>query len=181
MKLYEISANFAEVFDAMDSLAENKANGKDISTEDTLQSLTEVLESMNVEFDAKAEAVALYIKELKAQTFAMKAEEKRLAERRKSKESQVEWLTDYIKRCMENAQKKKVETPRCVLSIRRNPESVEISDPPRFIEMLQENGRDDLLKYAEPEIRKSEIKKLMKQGEVFQGAQLVTRNSLLIQ
>ena len=111
----------------------------------------------------------------------MKAEEKRLAERRKSKENQAEWLTDYIKRCMENAQRKKVETPRCVLSIRRNPESVEISDPPRFIEMLQENGRDDLLKYAEPEIRKSEIKKLMKQGEVFQGAQLVTRNSLLIQ
>ena len=46
--------------------------------------------------------------------------------------------------------------------------------------MLQDRNRDDLLKYELPEIRKSEIKKLIKAGEDFPGAVLESSKSLII-
>lgn len=49
-----------------------------------------------------------------------------------------------------------------------------------LINMLQDRGRDDLLKYELPEIRKSEIKKLIKAGEDFPGAVLESSKSLII-
>ena len=82
--------------------------------------------------------------------------------------------------CMEQIHRDKIETARCKLSIRRNAPSLKIADESAFINMLQDKNRDDLLKYALPEIKKSEVKKLIKAGEEFPGAALESSQSLII-
>jgi hypothetical protein len=46
--------------------------------------------------------------------------------------------------------------------------------------MLESSGRTELLKYAAPELKKTDIKNLMKTGEEFTGASLVASESLII-
>lgn len=176
MKLYEISDRFQFAFDMLEKVAENP----DEYPADAVDSLMKGFDGMNMKFDEKAESIALHVKELKAQAMAIKDEEKRLAGRRKAKESQIEWFMSYLLTCMQKAQKSKLETSRCVVSIRSNPESVEIDNTDAFVEMLCKTDRDELLKYSEPEIRKAELKKRMQDGETFEGARLVRKQSLNI-
>ena len=77
MKLYEYAAEFAELFDALD----------DMDGEDMEQAWFDTLESIEAEFDDKAENVIAYIKELKAQAAALKEQEEAFKARRKSKEN----------------------------------------------------------------------------------------------
>ena len=46
--------------------------------------------------------------------------------------------------------------------------------------MLESSGRTELLKYAAPELKKTDIKNLIKGGEEFAGASLVASESLII-
>ena len=75
---------------------------------------------------------------------------------------------------------KKIDGVRAKLSIRKNAPSLKIENELEFITMLQNTGRDDLLKYSMPEVRKTEVKNLIKNGEVFDGALLESSESLII-
>lgn len=59
---------------------------------------------------------------------AMKEEEKRISEMRKSLENRNENFKKYVKECMENAGFTKIETTLGSLSIAKSPISVEISN-----------------------------------------------------
>lgn len=177
MKLFEISNDFEELFNQLESFEEiEDPEEREIAT----GAWFDTLDGMESEFDRKAENVAQYIKELRAESDAIREEEKVLAARRKSKEKRSESLTAYLMNCMEQIHRDKIETARCKLSIRRNAPSLKIADESAFIHMLQDRNRDDLLKYALPEIKKSEVKKLIKAGEEFPGAALESSQSLII-
>ena len=75
---------------------------------------------------------------------------------------------------------KKIETAKAKISIRNNPASLKIDDEQAFIQMLESSGRTELLKYAAPEPKKTDIKNLIKGGEKFTGASLVASESLII-
>lgn len=176
-KLYNISSDFAELFDRFDEFDELD----DPAEKETLmQAWFDTLTAIEGEFEIKAESIAQYIKQLRVEITAMKDEERIIAARRKTKEHNIEGLTIYLKACMEQMHREKIDTPRCRITLKNNAESLQIDNAAAFIEMLQTNGRDDLLKYADPEIRKTDVKKLMQQGEVFDGARLVRTRSLLI-
>ena len=194
-RLFDISADFEELFNRFDEIQEmefeKNEDGKFVDTKgniinpetyraDMLQAWFDTLEGIEEELNFKAENTAQYIKSLKAEEAAIKAEEDKLKKRRQQYSRKIECMTLYLKNCMEQIGVKKIEMPRARLTIRNNAPSLKILDEIAFINMLQENGRDDLLKYALPEIRKTEIKKLIKAGEFFEGASLENSQSLII-
>lgn len=179
-RLFELSAEFAELFDQLDSLAE-QADAMGIPREEVETAWFDTLDGMEQEFNLKAENTALYIKELAVKADALKREEKKLAERRKSYERRAASLKDYLMQNMMQTHQKKIDGIRARITIRNNPTSLQVQDEAALIHLLEQNGQDDFLKYAKPELRKTEIKEFLKSGGQLEGCSLVSTQSVLIQ
>ena len=195
MKLYELSGLFAELFDQFDEInsytPDTDANGNYISDEGDIitdlealresyrQAWFDTLTAIEGEFDAKAENIAVYIKNMTAEIKAMKQEEDALKRRRLAFEKSVERMKGYLLGSMNAIGKRKVDMPRARLSIRQNAESLVVDDELRFIEWAQSNN-DDLLKYSLPEIRKSDTKKMIQSGQKLPFVHLTRTESLTI-
>ena len=140
----------------------------------------DLLNALTGAFEEKAGSVATYIKNLKSEAEALHKEERALKARRQVKERALERVTAYLMEEMKRAGKSKIDTPQAVMSIRNNALSVRIDNEKEFIEWAQRNAHEDLLKYAQPEIRKTEVKNLINSGEEIPGAQLVRTQSLIV-
>lgn len=195
MKLYELT-------DEMELIAENleaalawepdtDADGNPIDDDgniiedvdayraEMLAAWRDTLEAAGGEFDEKAGNIAAYIKNLKAEAEDIHKEERALRRRRAVKESALSRMIEYLLAEMERAGKRKVETPRAAISIRNNPESVEIADERKFIEWAQEHA-DNALKYIQPEIKKREVLAMIRSGQNVPEARLTRTQSLII-
>lgn len=194
-RLFEISQDFEALFDQYDAIQEmefeknedgsyidddGKIINPDVTRAELLQAWFDTLEGIEEEFNFKAENTAQYIKSLKAEAAAIKAEEDKLKKRRQSYSRKIDGMTIYLKNCMEQMGIKKIDMPKARITIRKNTPSLKITDEVGFITMLQEHGRGDLLRYSLPEIKKTEIKRLIKSGEHFEGAALESSQSLII-
>lgn len=161
--LYEIDSNILAVL-----------HGGFVVDEETGEILFDAgdLEALEAERGAKLESIACFIKNLDADAAALKAEEKALAERRQAKERKAQRLREYLAASMQQAEQTRFETARCALSFRKS-ESVEILDaevlPADLVNIKQTIAPD-----------KAAIKKLLKAGEVVEGAQLVERQNLQV-
>ena len=147
--LYEISADFLAALDAMEV---------DPDTGELLNA--DQLDALSAAFDEKAEATALYIKNLTAFVSNVKAEEAALAERRKTAEKRVERLKDLLASSM--------------LSVGRDKSTqVQIDDegalPPDFVTTTVTTKPD-----------KTAIKKAIQAGQAVAGAALVENQNLQI-
>lgn len=140
----------------------------------------DTLAGVDCEFDTKAGNIAAYIKNLKAEAELIHKEEQALRSRRAVKEKALDRMVEYLLGEMGHIGKRKIDTPQALISIRNNAESVEILDEKSFIEWAQNNNHDELLKYAEPEIRKTPIKKLIQGGEKLPHTRLVRTQSLIV-
>ena len=147
--------------------------------EDMLQAWFDTLESIEGEFDISVESMAIYIKELKARASAIKIEKAKLELRQKSYENSAKRLEKYLLECMQNANRKKVETARIVVATRNNAESVAISEESLFKEWAIEHD-DSLLNYQNPKISKTAVKNAIKAGKEIPYAQLVRTQSVII-
>ena len=134
---------------------------------------TERLDALQMERDAKIENVALWIKDLKAEAEAIKAEKMALAERQRVAESKAESLKNWLAYALDG---QKFSTARCAISFRKT-EKVEISDV-GMIRLMKEH--DELLTYKDPEPNKTAIKQALKDGLTVQGVQLVQNMSTII-
>jgi hypothetical protein len=156
MKLYEIAEKHNTALLAMADI-----EGLDESV------ITDTLEALEGEFNDKALSVAGFFQNIEAEIKAMRDAEKRIAERRKFKESSVTRLKDYLQREMIRTGITKIECPQFVISLRNNPESVQIVDesliPAEF-------------KRISYEIDKVAIKK----AGYCPGAEIVKKQSLVI-
>ena len=165
MKLYEITAQYQRL---MDDIAEG--NIPEEAVKDTL-------DAVEGEFDLKMDNLACYVKSVNAEAAAIKNEIAALTERMKSKQAEADRLIEYMYGEMCKVGKTKVETARCKLTIKQNPEAVTISDNAAFIEWAQINN-DSLLTYAQPTINKTKIKETIKAGETVPMCS-ITRNQRL--
>lgn len=129
------------------------------------------LDALEMERSRKIENILLWIKNLRSETEAIKAEEKALAERRKSDESKAESLTNYIQTFL-NGQK--FQTARVSVSYRRSEVAV-VDDMKPLL-----NGYDDYLRYKDPEPDKTKIKAALKTGVEIPGCHLEERNNMTI-
>ena len=152
MKLYEIDEAIMACIDAETG---------EIIDADKLDKLT-------MERDAKIENVALWIKDLKAEAEALKAEKMAFAERQKVAENKIESLKKWLAYALDGQDYKSV---RASVSFRTS-ESVEIDD----IYAVDEN----YLRYKEPEADKTAIKNAIKAGQEVAGATLVKSTSVII-
>lgn len=114
MKLYELTQNYVSLMEMAEEM--------DATT------LQDTLESIEEEIHDKAENIAKLIKNINADVDALKSEEKRLADRRKSLENKVTHLKEYLQNQLEVAGLDKVKRPTLTVSIQNNPPSVEIAD-----------------------------------------------------
>lgn len=134
---------------------------------------TERLDDLQMERVAKIENVALWIKDLKAESEAIKAEKMALAERQKVAENKAESLKNWLAYALDG---QKFSTAKCAVSFRKT-EKVEISDV-GMIRLMKEH--DELLTYKDPEPNKTAIKQALKDGLTVQGVQLVQNMSTII-
>lgn len=192
--LYSMTKQFEELFNSYEAIADmqfapdgeggyldDDGNPVDpaAAREEMAQAWFDTLDGMEIAIQEKAESVALYIKNLDYEIKAIKAEKSSLDARLKSKEKSCKNMLEYLKNCLEAAKLKKVETPRAAISIRNNPESVEITDEKSFIDWAQDNN-DDLLRYKDPEVNKTAVKQLLKAGEEVPFAKLIRTKTLNI-
>ena len=152
MKLYEIDEAIMACIDAETG---------EIIDADKLDKLT-------MERDAKIENVALWIKDLKAEAEALKAEKMAFAERQKVAENKIESLKKWLAYALDGQDYKSVRASVSFITS----ESVEIDD----IYAVDEN----YLRYKEPEADKTAIKNAIKAGQEVAGATLVENTSVII-
>lgn len=129
---------------------------------------TEQLDKLTMEREAKLENVACWIKELKAEAEALKAEKMAFAKRQQVAENKMESLKKYLAYALDG---QAFKTVRASVTFRKS-QAVEIVD----IYKLDEN----YLRYKEPEADKTAIKEALKAGQTVAGATLVENTSVII-
>lgn len=194
-RLFDISADFAELFDEFDNIEEMEflkdedgnaidEDGNPINPEfvkaQMYQAWFDTLDGIEQEFNLKAENMAQYIKCLKAESEAIDAEIKRLQIRSKSRKNRIDRMKQYLTFCMKQMKLKKIDGVQARITLRKNAPSLKIADELALITELQNSGKDDLLNYHMPEIRKNELKKMIKSGSTFSGVTLESSESLII-
>ena len=129
---------------------------------------TEQLDKLTMEREAKLENIACWIKELKAEAEALKAEKMAFAKRQQVAENKMESLKKYLAYALDG---QAFKTVRASVTFRKS-QAVEIAD----IYKLDEN----YLRYKEPEADKTAIKEALKAGKTVAGATLVENTSVII-
>lgn len=114
------------------------------------------LEELEGEYLDKLEACGIYCKNEQAEIDAIKAEEKRLADRRRVKENKVKRLKEYMLQSMDATETKKLDTPKVYISTRKSQKVVidNESKIPRQYIVVKES------------VDKTEIRKALKAGAV---------------
>ena len=133
----------------------------------------EAFEELQMQREEKIENVALWYKNLIAESKAIREEEKALAERRKSLENKAESLKNFVNRTLNG---NKFSTSKVAISYRKST-AVEVDD--EFIDYAMKNN-NDLLTYKQPEPNKTVIKGMLQGGFDIPHAELVERNNMSI-
>jgi sugar-specific transcriptional regulator TrmB len=137
--------------------------------------IADTFEGIEGELEIKAENYAKVMKNLEGDIAALKAEEERLAKKRKAIENNIKRMKGTLQEAMELTGKTKFKTDLFSFGIQKNAPSVvidaaDIRDIP-----------EDYLKFKEPEVDKTAIKNAINAGVDFEGlAHLEVSQSLRI-
>lgn len=162
MHLYEITSDYRNLLARVDD--------EDGVLDETLEA---DLDAIAGDLATKTDACAVIMAELDADAAALKAEEQRLARRRKAVEANRERLANYVVRCLAGADIRKVQGARFTVSLRASESVVVDCDPTHLPEALR---REKLV--VEPD--KAAIKAALKLGTAIAGCSIVTRDSLQV-
>lgn len=137
--------------------------------------INDTLEGIDGELEAKADGYARVMRQMDADAKAIKAEEERLANRRKSLENRKAALKSRLQQMMEITGKVKFKTELFSFGIQKNPAAVVMDE--QYIENIPEC----YLIIQEPKIDKQKIKEDLKAGLDLEGiAHLEQTESLRI-
>ena len=125
-------------------------------------------EELSLTRDAKIENICLWIKNLKFQAEALKAEKESFAQRQKAAETKMESLKRYISTYLEGTA---FESAKVKVSFRKS-EAVEIMEGAVI--------PDEYLRFKEPEVNKSELKAALKSGVKIAGVSIVENQNIQI-
>lgn len=126
------------------------------------------LDNLELEKNEKIEQLCLWIKNLKSDAAAYKAEKDSFAKKQKAAENKAESIKNYIAYILAG---ENFKTDRVTVSYRRS-EQVECPD----MSLVD----DDYLRFKEPELDKTKIKKALKDGIKVGGCMLVERQNMQI-
>ena len=128
------------------------------------------LNALEMERDKKIGNVACWIKDLKAEAEAIKAEKQALDKRQKAAENKAESLKTWLQTVLEG---EKFKDSRCSISYRKSEKVV-------FAEDFAYVTLPDSMKKVTVEPRKTEIKDYLKTGATIEGVTLVESNNIQI-
>ena len=157
MNLYELSGAYHHI----QTMIEDGQDG----LEDTLESLNDAIED-------KAVGYAKVIKNLESQAKAIKEEEKRLADRRKSLENNVNGLKENLEQAMVFNGKKKIKTNLFSFNVQKNPPSLKVIDEDLIPKQYYEEQA--------PKLNRRELLNNLKEGELIDGVEITQGESLRI-
>lgn len=152
MKLYEIDAEIMGLID--------DETGEIVDTER--------FDELSADRDAKVENICLWIKNLKAEAEALKAEKDAFAQRQKVAENKMNSLKQFLSNYLEGTSFK---TTKVNVSFRKS-EVLEISNVYKIPE--------DFLKHKEPDVDKAALKQAIKEGASIDGATIVDKLNIQI-
>ena len=165
--LYELDAKIAELLDTGFEMSCIDAETGEI---DETQ-LAVYLEQLQLDRKTKIDNIAVYVKNLEAEAVAIKAEEKRLKERREAKERKAERLKNYIKTSMVLQGETKFESARVSMAL-RNSKAVVVDESKLesvyFINKIVSS------------VDKKAIREALEAGILVEGAMLEERKNLQI-
>lgn len=128
----------------------------------------ERLSQLQIAFDDKVEGIALWIKNLLADAEAIKEEKNKLADRQRVCENKARNLKEYLSGFLGG---QKFKTPRVVISYRPS-KAVDVQDASKLPEKY--------LKYSEPTVDKTMVKKALESGVELEGVALVEKQNIQI-
>lgn len=165
--LYELDAKIAELLDTGFEMSCIDAETGEI---DETQ-LAIYLEQLQLDRKTKIDNIAVYVKNLEAEAVAIRAEEKKLKERREAKERKAERLKNYIKISMMLQGETKFESARVSMAL-RNSKAVVVDESKLesvyFINKIVQS------------VDKKAIKAALEAGILVEGAMLEERKNLQI-
>lgn len=162
MKLYEVNQAIQDLADQLNP---------DPETGEVTGNIEEVILKINaLQMEKKSilEYLAKIVLDTRASAAALKDEEKRLKERRTVLENKEKRLISILDRECEGT------TTDCGVATMyyRKTSRVAVTDNDEAVSWLKENGHEDCYKVVNPEVSKSEVKKLLKAGTKIPGVQL---------
>jgi hypothetical protein len=159
MKLYELTANYNQVLELIEEGADPEV-------------MNDTLEAIEGEIESKVDNTAMVLKTVEANIKALKDEEKRLADRRKSLENQNKRLKEYLHDQLKSIGMKKVKGTIFSANIQNNPPSLNITDETKIPE--------EYWVQPSPSVNKKELLEKIKNGEEIEGAEIKQTESLRI-
>lgn len=131
----------------------------------------DALEALELQRDEKIETIALFIKNLKAEAEAIKAEKMNLARRQQTAENKAEWLKQYLTKCLDG---EKFFSPKVAISYRKS-QTVEFIDGFDVNQLPEQYQRR-----VDPEADKTALKNALKEGTEIYGVYLAEHNNTII-
>ena len=129
--------------------------------------IEDTLESLTGDIEVKAQSVAFVARNCEALAAQIKEAEKQMADRRKALEARAARLRDYMLACLLVAGVKKIEGPLLKISVRDNPEAVEVFDAAQLPAAMMKQPET-----PPPSPDKAAIKAAIKAGQDVPGAKL---------
>lgn len=137
--------------------------------------IADTLEGESTAIQQKIEDYAYVIRNMEALPEQIKAEEKRLADRRKAIEKRVEHIKNWLLVNMQQAGITKIESPVFTVALQNNPASVIIDD-----ESLIDDGFKRLPEPLPLVVDKKLIKMAIDAGQEVPGAHIEVKQRLVI-
>lgn len=158
LSLYQITNAFPALMESEEITPEDKAK---------------IEEELTMLLQQKSQNIIGYTKNIELTINAMKEEEDRIANNRKTLENKLTRFKQYVKECMENNGITKIETELGTLSIAKSPVSVEIVNE----EAIPNNFKQEIITVK---VDKTKIKENFKEtGEIPDGVNIITTNTNL--
>lgn len=163
MTLYEISYELEEAFNA----AIDPETGEIIDEEAKAR-----LDALMMEQEEKIEGIALWIKNLRSDAEALKAEKLAFQKRQQTAENKAASLERYLAVCLGSGNR--FASNRVAISWRKS-DSVELAEGKTVYDI-----DTHYVKVAEPTLDKAAVKKALKAGEQIDGVVLVEKQNMQI-
>ena len=139
----------------------------------TEEDRVKIEEELTLLLQQKSQNTIGYVRNIELTIEAMKNEEKRISEQRKTLESRLIKFKEYVKECMEKGGFTKVETEIGSLTIAKNPISVEIENENEVPSQFKQE-------VITTKVDKTAIKEHFKStGEIPAGVNINTQNTSL--
>jgi hypothetical protein len=163
LTLYQLSTQYVQALDVL----------TDPDAELPAEAVNDTLEALAGELEEKAVNVAKFLRNMEATAEAIKAAEVNMAKRRKTLESRVQWLKDYLKSNMEHSGMTEIECPYFRVTIQSNPPAIEIFDE----DLVPAEFKEPVVNWK---VDKTAIRKALQAGQSVAGASLSQGARLVI-